>query len=899
MEIRQEQIVFVGAALLVGWLVVGSLDSGEVGPRASRRSRRGEATELGVQRYPAPDVSLALPARTADDVPPRDLFSEPRNTRPLPPLEFAPPPRTPLAALKPPPEPGPGPRYFGRFLRARPEPAAVPVPGLFLDPSEVEADEGVLEGLSLAVDDDLSAAQRAAQVASWKKLYDWIRVHQGTPLFGTIRNEGRFGLRATTEPILFVEVDPATGLERFPGQDPVPYARDRVLEFDFADTVQNRIRERAVEFGDELTSGQLQPALDLADYCVEQRLVAPDALRVAERLYRAAARFAADDPGPRLGLARCLEAGFRFEEAYEEYLALLEQYEHRSEVHVALAELEARFRLFDQAEERLRTAVRLDRTSWRARWAAGRFLLERGRPEEALPHLEEAYQREPGTEERAARAGIRLDLGRALLRLGRADEAREAFERALQADPEWEEAAAARAGVLVLQGRADEVDAPEQAGFGMLLASGLAALDRGELAEAERSLRLAAEADPLRASKAWRALSWLAEQAGYPDEAMRWIDQAHEADPTDPWTLYQRGRLVAQRDEPEEAVESLRAALDRELDFVEALNAMGEILHDAGDHEAAERYLDRALALDADQPDVHVLRGLNRVELGDAEGARASFRAALSRAPADPVAAAGVAWCAYLLDDADAAVQQFADLDDRRRGEPEGDPYRAYATAQIERLQDHLEKEVWSDAFERRTLRNDWSVGGESSGPNGGMVDGQFVLSGTFVEDGTVRLFREYGAPELVSFSATVTVRTGTRARVGVFLAKERRGRGGVSEVLSKVSLSRHREGGVQVEDRKPGTSEDEAYRDFPAMEWPLDRPVRVTVERVGTGSEAVGRLLLDGIPVVEDLRLRSFASSSGTLRVGVEVLGETGRGVQVTVDDVDVVKRHPRGATR
>ena len=74
---------------------------------------------------------------------------------------------------------------------------------------------------------------------------------------------------------------------------------------------------------------------------------------------------------------------------------------------------------------------------------------------------------------------------------------------------------------------------------------------------------------------------------------------------------------------------------------------------------------------------------------------------------------------------------------------------------------------------------------------------------------------------------------------------------------------------------------------------------MRITLERVGSGSEAVGRLILDGVPVIENVPLRSFSSSSGTLRVGVEVIGETGRGVQLAVDDVDVVKRNPRGTRR
>ena len=653
MEIRQEQVVFAGAVLLVGWLVVSSLDSGPVKKRGPPRAAGGP----GPSSSPASTRRRTFRWRCPRNGPPawrRAICSPNRATRGRcrrwSSLRRRARPSRPCGRRR---FPGRAPRPSGRFLRAPSTPEPTPVPGLFLEADDTRAAGGVLEGLAAAVaEEDLSSAQRAAQLAGWKKLYDWIRIHQGTPLFGTIRNDDRFGLRANGDAILFVEVDPATGLERFPGQEPVAYERERVLEFDFADTIQNRIREQAHELREPLTPGQVQPALELAEWCIEKRLEAPDALAVAERLYRAAARSEVDDPAPRLGLARCLEAGFRFEEAYAEYHALLEEFEHRAEVHVGLAELEARFRLFESAEARFETALRLERASWRVRWPVGRFLLERGRPAEALPHLEEAYKREPSGEARAARARIRYDLGQALLALGRAEEALESFERAQQADPDWEPAAAAAAGAAILLGRADSVAAPQEAGFALLLSAGLADLERGDFVAAERNLRFAAAADPLRAAFAWRALSWLAEQAGYPDEAQRWIDQAHEADPTDPWTLYQRGRLLAARGDGESAAEMLRAALDRELDFVDALTAMGELLYEAGEHAAAERYLARALELDGEQADVHTLRAINLVELGDIASADASFRAALAQRGDDPAASAGLAWCTYRSDEA-------------------------------------------------------------------------------------------------------------------------------------------------------------------------------------------------------------------------------------------------------
>ena len=103
-----------------------------------------------------------------------------------------------------------------------------------------------LKALGYATEEeDLTPEQRAARIESWKKLHDWIRIHEGPPLFGQIRNDDRFTLRSRAdEPILFVEVDPETGQEKHPGMDPAPFGRERVLDFGFADTASNYIQVR-------------------------------------------------------------------------------------------------------------------------------------------------------------------------------------------------------------------------------------------------------------------------------------------------------------------------------------------------------------------------------------------------------------------------------------------------------------------------------------------------------------------------------------------------------------------------------------------------------------------------------------------------------------------------------
>jgi chromosome partitioning protein len=251
-------------------------------------------------------------------------------------------------------------------------------------------------GYAGASEEALTPDQRAARIAGWKKLHDWVRITEGDPMFGQIRNQDRFDLgNRPGEPVFFVQVDPETGAETFPGQAPVPYDRARILEFGLADTASNHIQLRKREFEREMTPSLYADLLAFAGECVDLRREAREALRVAEAMYAQAASFDPNDPLPLLGLARCYEAGFRLEQAWETYLGLLERFEHRPEVHVGLGKLEARLRLFESAEARLVQAERVGRASWEVQWALGRFLHERGRFEQAALHLREASRFEP------------------------------------------------------------------------------------------------------------------------------------------------------------------------------------------------------------------------------------------------------------------------------------------------------------------------------------------------------------------------------------------------------------------------------------------------------------------------------------------------------------------------
>ncbi|MCP3916714.1 MAG: tetratricopeptide repeat protein [bacterium] len=891
MRIRKEQVVFAVSLLALGWMAKGDLE--DTGPTRTRGGRRTSSQPADFRDYPAPNVSLALMDGDRDGEFRRDLFSPPRDTSPLAPLDLVLPPIESLEALRPPAAWGPGPRAMSAHLRERIEPTAEP--GLF-DVSDV-ADDGQDAAAQLPVDPDDPEA-RAERIAGYKRLYDSIQL--GSLRFGHVRNSDRYDLSGRLDDdILFVEVDPATGLERFPGQDPVPYARERVQTFAFADNTVNWIELTLREFSDPLRPGDFEKAVLFADECVRLRNEAPRALEVALEVYTLAMKVNSDSADPRLGIARCYEVGFEFDKAFQEYKDLLENGFHTNPVvHARLADLYARFRMPKRAEELFGEGMRVSRTNWELRWRYGRFLLETGDGEAALEHLAEAERREPSTPEtRAERVGIRADHGRALLYMGRMRDALAAFQRARNADPADQRGiAGVFAASLFTDGEdADLESVGEQAdaSFELHLSLGLQAIVQKDWVSARRFLELAVEADPFRANLPWRSLSWLAEITDYPEEAYAYIQRAYAIDPTDPWTLYQRGRLLAAQDDVEGAQGSFQDALDRELDFVDALVAMGELAQLRGLHEDAERYYERALSIDAQRPLVQSLRGFNQLELGDTSGAEESFRNALDQDPELASARNGLAWWYYANGDSEEARTQFAQLAESRRNQPEGDAHRGYAEQQIERITDHESKEVWTDRFERRPGRriaNGW-IAEEGVGPEVVLRDGKVWIEGQFDSLGRTRAFLPLPAEKLLSFDVTLTVGAESRdANVGIFISRERVVRG-VNAVQAEVLLYRDKEGKVRSSYRKAGADEPKD-QDLFTNEWVLGQPIEVGIERIGDGSDARMNLFVDGEMVLEGLKAQSLGRSTHDLRFGVFVEAANGRRASVNMDDVRVVRR-------
>ncbi|MFT5197882.1 MAG: tetratricopeptide (TPR) repeat protein [Planctomycetota bacterium] len=947
MKVNQHQIVFVCVVLFLGWWVW--LDTSQSTPR---RQRAG-ASAPDLVSYSAPDLGVLEGKPVDPDSLVRDLFSPPRDTQPLAKLGFEMPPVEPLRVLAPPGSAGPDTHAMAPFLRR--VPIATFIPGLFAESGADllsgdmnsalagQVGEADLEELKQVAEDNLTRAMEilstvdspdakramsqirsmvegsgleldlpemsaGERIASYRAQYDWIQMP--TQRFGRIANEDRFRLnRRASEALLFVEIDPETGKEVFAGQAPIPYERERLVAFGFAETSANSLRLDRVALGDEIRPSNQTRALELAARCLAIRDEADDALEMAEELCQSViALEKGEHLEGRLLLAQIYEARFDFEQAFGVYKSLQEQsaYSVQPGVWVAAGNLYHKLGMREDAQGSYLRALELDRSNAHAHHLLGKLLLDLGESKEALLHLKQAEQFEPrGVQGKQARLAIRLNHGRALLAMGQGAQATQAFQRALNLDPS---APQARAGLLQaarLMPAAERSQALEAAGggasdvileadFDLSLVRGLLAIELQSWAGARRQLELAGQVDPFRSHLSLGALAFLAEQTGHADRAMAFLDQAIEVYPPFAWAHYTRARILMAQDDLTGAQEALRSALELELDFPDALVAMAVLERQRSEFEAAGRYLERALQREPNNAAWWTLVGFNYYDQRRFDEGRDAFLKALELDGASAAAGLGEAWWHYAAGDSEEAITRMGEWVEKRRSFGESDAIVVYAGVQSERIVDHDSKEVWSDNFERRPGRigNGWSVK-EGVGPLVELRDGAVSIKGMFTGSGRTRIYNELSADSFLSMEAKVTIGPEHRgSQAGLFLARERTGHSGDVVVQAEVTFHRTADGGYQYRIVRQGEGGTDPT-DIPGPRLEIGETAQWTIAKVGQGSEAVIRMYVNGEPVVEFLPLPTLGSSTQVLRFGLFVEGQTNRAADVTMDDVRVVRRH------
>ncbi|WP_028669707.1 tetratricopeptide repeat protein [Saccharospirillum impatiens] len=159
-------------------------------------------------------------------------------------------------------------------------------------------------------------------------------------------------------------------------------------------------------------------------------------------------------------------------------------------------------------------------------------------------------------------------------------------------------------------------------------------------AEVQQALHQARQTYPAQSPVLWRIEADLFRRLGEPDQAMAIYGQALSAHPGDTSLLYDQALLAANQGQYELLEANLTDVLEREPDNASALNALGYTWADRNVNLAqAQRYIDRALEQQPDDPAIQDSKGWVEYRLGNLIEAERWLRRSLESMESDEVAA--------------------------------------------------------------------------------------------------------------------------------------------------------------------------------------------------------------------------------------------------------------------
>lgn len=290
----------------------------------------------------------------------------------------------------------------------------------------------------------------------------------------------------------------------------------------------------------------------------------------------------------------------RLEEALAIFDQLVEGEPSNPILHYERAKVLLDLRRFDDAERGLRRTIGIDPSFYDARKLIGRMLLDRSagqrnRIEEALEHLQIAFQLQPND------LASGLTVSQILMGLGKIDEAKKIVEALLDRTPDHRSVNYQYAQVL---------------------------LRLGERVEAARYLEAVLVQEPFYRPAIMQLLE-IYEEVG------RWSDAAdliaslliQETDNAE--LRRQHAYLLLRADRNEEAREILESLHASAPEDAATSYLLAEVLAELREHESAEKHFRAALLARADDPDLVLSFGLNQLALEDFETAQAQFERVL------------------------------------------------------------------------------------------------------------------------------------------------------------------------------------------------------------------------------------------------------------------------------
>ncbi|MBL8727727.1 MAG: hypothetical protein JNM25_04800 [Planctomycetes bacterium] len=716
MGMRKEQVLALLTLLLGGWMARSLLQE-------PMRPTSFQPTKIDYE--PAQVPAAVLVTTAAPPLARADFCTEPSETRPLPPRELEFPPRLPLSVAGLPLDIGPD---YGHMWALRID--GGPVEGVVL---QAESEAAAAPAAPAAPAGDVQeTGGRAEQEARAARTYDrlWV-VGQKSPNFGAIEPDGRdpFALEEMRD---FEGVVVRMRIYKLSEQKFGPiveFGKDvgnRIERIELAGTLRNEVQRR-IRAVPKLASN-LEARRELILWLLEKAREADwiyDAALEQADLYRQLSH--GDLEGLRLQ-QRVLQA--RGDLAAE--FALLDglQGDHRESAfrYEGLGVIKARLGLDVDAEADLRHAVDLAPNDARPHTALAEFLRRHGRSDEARAVAQRAERTIGSLQSAADRVRTVRTIVACQLAVADLDAARNAL-LLLPGDlpqPYLTGCVQYAAGDVVAALTSFRAASGTADGSAAQLGQAGCLLRTGQWQEAHDLLVRIGDQDPLLRHRAATGLALLFCRIGQYDTANVWVDRALEAAPQDAYAFYLRGRSLRQQGQLAAAAEAELAALRLHDDFVHAIAEMaaaqaqraaeGYGAEQAQAAIAAKRYADRAVDL-VHRPAVELfeLQGVYHFGAADPRGARSAFLAArdLAEAEADKMYAKGslavVDYSRGLVEDSTTVLQRMVqDLGKE-------DPMRVWAVATLQAIEDHAEKEMLDDGFERAELGSVWIGEGEGA----------------------------------------------------------------------------------------------------------------------------------------------------------------------------------------
>lgn len=756
MAIRKEQVLAL-LALLLGVYLWSGMKS-ETGGRVQFSPKVAAYEGRPVRATPLVVEGPRKPVRVA-------IATEPSETQSLPPRDLPFPDRAPLSLVLLPLDPGPD---FGHtHLLAGP---GSTVDGVVVEAAPVPAAEAA------ATEEPTGPLTRRQKEERAARTYDRVwQQGQSTPWFGTVECDGvadRFELEKLTDfsglvirlRQFSIEEEKIKGLMTFGGRDD----STKVVKVQLADNLANEVERRIRDVPHDVA--HLPKLAELIDWLLAQ---SREDARIYDRaleqalVYRQVSGDVTVD-GLRLQLRVLRQRGDLAGE-----LALLQTLEKSQPgsafLHESFGVLKARLRLDADAEVDLRAAATAAPNDAMVQGLLALFLLDRGRAQEALPVARRAQSAIGSVVDIGSKQRIAAVLVRTYLAVGDLAAANAALSLVPEPVPFLRASIDYAAGdpTAALAGFRNAAGGPDAMQAQLGAASCLLRLERWQ--EAMQAFLGVIDQAPLLRARAHDGIACLQLRLGQFDQAIAATERALEANPADAYALYLRGRALRLQGQLQPAQEALAAALRWRDDFVHAIAEMAAVRNamaqeargeDQALHAlAAKRYAERAVRL-SPVPLVEFLEleGLYRFAAADSQGALAAFGAARDVA-ARAAGATGTELQLYArgclavvdysqgrVDDAINQLQRLAtDL-------PKEHPMRRWAEATLRLIDDHLQKELLEDRFERQELGSIWPIDRDPSVVS--TIDGNAILLRGKLTRGEVSVERSGAVPRARNFLA-------------------------------------------------------------------------------------------------------------------------------------------------